>query len=91
VQWEAIRRKSTTVENKHINIEGVACLTLSVEMQRFLGCVIGEHVSSEKPWKTVKKECIQANLISENEKSEMFAVKEPLMVSYNDKNSCMYI
>jgi len=78
-QWEAIRRKSTTVEDKYINIEGVVCLTLSVEMQRFLGCVIGEHVSSEKPWKTIKKECIQENLISENEKSEMFAVKEPLM------------
>jgi hypothetical protein len=57
------------------------CLTLSVEMQRFLGCVIGEHVSPEKPWKTIKKERIQANLISENEKSEMFAVKESLMVS----------
>jgi hypothetical protein len=58
-----------------------------VEMQRFLGCVIGEDVSSEKPWKAIKKECIQANLISENENSEMFAVKESVMVSYNDKNS----
>jgi hypothetical protein len=58
-------------------------------MQRFLFFLIGEHVSSEKPWKTIKKECIQANLISENEKSEMFAVKEPLMVSYND-NSCVF-
>ena len=57
------------------------CLTLSVEMQRFLGCVIGEHVSPEKPWKTIKKECIQANLISESEKSEMFAGKESLVVS----------
>jgi len=56
-------------------------------MQRFLGCVIGEHVSLEKPWKTIKTERIQASLTSENEKSEMFAVKEPLMVSYNDKNS----
>jgi len=58
-------------------------------MQRFLGCVIGEHVSSEKPWKTIKKERIHASLTSVNEKSEMFAVKEPLMVSYNDKNSCV--
>lgn len=66
------------------------CLTLSVEMQSFLGCVIGEHVSSEKPWKTIKKECIQANLISENENSEMFAVKESIMVSYNDKNSFLF-
>jgi hypothetical protein len=80
-QWEAIRRKSTTVEVKDINIEGVVRLTLSVKMQRLLGCVIGEHVSSEKPWTTITKECVQANLILENEISEMFAVKEPLMVS----------
>jgi len=58
-------------------------------MQRFLGCVIGEHVSSEKPWKSIKKERIQASLTSGNEKSEMSAVKEPLMVSYNDKSSCV--
>jgi hypothetical protein len=61
-----------------------------MEMQRFLGCVIGEHVSSEKPWTSIKKEHVEANLISENEKSEMFAVKEPLMVSYNDKDSCLF-
>jgi len=62
-------------------------LTLSVEMQRFFGCVIGEHVSSEIPWTTIKKEQIEANLTVENEKSEIFALKESLMVSYVYKNS----
>jgi hypothetical protein len=82
-----MRRQSTTVEDKDLNIEGVARLTLSVEMQRFLGCVIGEHVSAEMPWTNIKKEQVQAYLTAENEKSEIFAVKEPLMVSYNDNNN----
>ncbi|PNF18221.1 hypothetical protein B7P43_G17753 [Cryptotermes secundus] len=78
-EWETIRRQSTTVEDKDLNIEGVMRLTLSVEMQRFLGCVFGEHVSPEMPWTNIKKEQLQAYLTAETEKSEIFAVKEPLM------------
>lgn len=62
-------------------------LTLSVEMQNLLGCVIGQHVSSEMPWTAVKMKQVQENLISENDKSELFAIKESLMVIYNNKNS----
>lgn len=82
-----MRRQSTTVEDKDINIEGVVRLTLSVEMQKLLGCVIGEHVSSEMPWTTINKKQVQANLTAENKKSELFAIKESLMVIYNNKNS----
>ncbi|XP_021939103.1 WD repeat-containing protein 63 isoform X3 [Zootermopsis nevadensis] len=78
-QWDTIRRQSTTVEDKDINIEGVVRLTLSVEMQNLLGCVIGQHVSSEMPWTAVKMKQVQENLISENDKSELFAIKESLM------------
>lgn len=80
-EWETMRRQSTTVEDKDLNIEGVVRLTLSVEMQRFLGCVCGEHISAEMPWINIKKEQVQAYFTAENEKSEIFAVKEPLMVS----------
>lgn len=80
-EWETMRRQSTTIEDKDLNIEGVLRLTLTVEMQRFLGCVFGEHVSAEMPWTNIKKERVQAYLTAENEKSELFAVKEPLMVS----------
>jgi hypothetical protein len=81
-----MRRQSTTVEDKDINIEGVVRLTLSAEMQRLLGCVIGKHVSSEMPWTMIRKQQVQANLSAENEKSELFAIKEPLVVIYNNKN-----
>lgn len=76
-----MKRQSITIEDKDLNIEGVVRLTLSVEMQRILGCVIGENVSAETPWTNIKREQVQACLAAEKEKSEISAVKEPLMVS----------
>jgi hypothetical protein len=76
-----MRRQSKTIEDKDLNIEGVVRLTLSVEMQRFLGCVIGENVSAETPWTNIKREQMQAYLTAEKDKSEISAVKEQLMVS----------
>jgi predicted dithiol-disulfide oxidoreductase (DUF899 family) len=39
------------------------------------------------PWTTINKKQVQANLTAENKKSELFAIKESLMVIYNNKNS----
>jgi hypothetical protein len=75
-----MRRHSTVFEDMDINIEGLVHLTLSVDMQKLLGCVIGKHVSSEKPWITIKKKEVEANLTAENEKSELFSIKDTLMV-----------
>lgn len=67
-------------------------LTLSVEMQRILGCVIGEHVSAETPWTDIKKEQLQTCLMAERVTPEISAVKEPLMVSHNyEKSVCVCV
>lgn len=57
-------------------IPGVKKLAISPETQEFLGCIVGEHVTGEKPWKYIPKDAIEDHLDLHEEDSEFLQVKD---------------
>lgn len=60
-------------------------IKLSRLTQKIIGCEIGENVSTEYPWKFVKKEVIEDNLDLHCDSSEFFPIRDKIF-KYPDEN-----
>ncbi|XP_045467927.1 dynein axonemal intermediate chain 3 [Harmonia axyridis] len=69
------RRKEVEIQR----IPGVRRIALSELSQKIVNCVVGEHVTSEKPWTFVKKELIEDNLELHEESSEFLPLRNEIM------------
>lgn len=68
------RRKDIEIHR----IPGVRRIALSELSQKIINCVVGEHVTSEKPWTMVKKELIEDNLELHEESSEFLPIRNEI-------------
>lgn len=66
-------RKESYV-NFNFDIPGVSRLVLSEKTQKDMTCLVGEDVTSEKPWKFIKKEMIEDHM-EMNENSEFLSIR----------------
>lgn len=66
------------------DIPGVIKITLSPETQNFIKCVVGDQVSVENPWTSVKKELFEEHMELDSQ-SEFHSVKEKIQ-SYGEGN-----
>ncbi|XP_030747574.1 WD repeat-containing protein 63 [Sitophilus oryzae] len=75
------RRKKRKKRQKDLfSIPGVRKIVMSELTQKIIECVVGEHVTSENPWKFVKKELVQDNLELHEESSEFLPVRREISV-----------
>ncbi|GJQ72753.1 hypothetical protein Trydic_g1407 [Trypoxylus dichotomus] len=78
-----IRRRRQRHEKKEslsfdFNMPGVSRLTLSEKTQKDMGCLVGEDVTSEKPWKFIRKEIFEDHM-EMYENSEFLAIRLDLI------------
>ena len=57
-------------------------LTLSTDIQKSLGCAIGEQITAENPWINIKKAVLVAHVTEKITLSEFYQFKDIIMVSY---------
>ncbi|KAB0802075.1 hypothetical protein PPYR_04261 [Photinus pyralis] len=69
---------------------GVVKLVLTEDAQRAVECVCGEDVTSENPWKYIKKEAVVQN-IELNESSEFFKIKNEVLTFPNPSILIIYL
>lgn len=77
------RSKSGRHRHRHrqedvFNIPGVLKIAISAKSQKFLGCVVGDTITAEKPWKVVKKEMFEDHIEVYDEDSEFLPLKEQI-------------
>ncbi|KAL3269608.1 hypothetical protein HHI36_008673 [Cryptolaemus montrouzieri] len=72
------KRKRRRKEIEISRIPGVRRITLSELSQKIINCVVGEHVTSERPWIYVKKELIEDNLELHDESSEFLPIRSEI-------------
>lgn len=79
------RSKSGKRKHKHhheddtFNIPGVIKIVVGLKTQQFLGCVVGETITAEKPWKVIKKDVFEDHLDVYDEESEFLPYKEQII------------
>ncbi|KAL1491054.1 hypothetical protein ABEB36_011707 [Hypothenemus hampei] len=74
------RRKRKKKRKKNLfDIPGVRKIVMSELTQKIIECVVGEHVTSESPWKYVKKEIVQDNLELHEESSEFLPIRAEIL------------
>lgn len=68
-----LEKNMVKIENIQLyryEIDGVRVLPLSAITQKVIGCVIGDDISAENPWKYIRKELIMDNIDLHEESSE---------------------
>ncbi|XP_044755938.1 dynein axonemal intermediate chain 3 [Coccinella septempunctata] len=73
------RKKRRRKEVEIHRIPGVRRIALSELSQKIINCVVGEHITSEKPWTLVKKELIEDNLELHEESSEFLPIRNEII------------
>ncbi|KAF7283490.1 hypothetical protein GWI33_000388 [Rhynchophorus ferrugineus] len=74
------RKKRKKKKHKEIfNIPGVRKIVMSELTQKIIECVVGEDVTSENPWKYVRKELVQDNLELHEESSEFLPIRREIL------------
>ncbi|XP_060533318.1 uncharacterized protein LOC132706164 [Cylas formicarius] len=73
------RRKKRRREDLILDIPGVRKIILSELTQKIVECVAGKDVTSEYPWKYVRKELVQDNLELHEESSEFLPIKREIL------------
>lgn len=79
------------VNQRVINIKGINHITLNTITQKIVGCVVGQHVTTENPWIFIKKELIEDNLELHEHSSDFLPVlakikaysEEEILVGYD--------
>ncbi|KAI4459749.1 dynein intermediate chain [Holotrichia oblita] len=64
--------------NFNFDMPGVLRIILSEKTQKDMGCLVGEDVTSEKPWKFIKKEMFEDHM-EMNEASEFLSIRLDLI------------
>lgn len=85
-QIERKKKKRERRRKKHANeinfeMPGIFKLILSNETQKFMNLIVGENVTSEKPWKYVGKDMFMDHM-DMNEETTEFLEHKPLIVDY---------
>ncbi|XP_050310085.1 dynein axonemal intermediate chain 3 [Anthonomus grandis grandis] len=73
------RRRRKKKKRNLFDIPGVRKIVLSELTQKIIECVVGENVTSESPWKYVKKELVQDNLELHEESSEFLPLRAEIL------------
>lgn len=81
----------TTLKHCFQGLPGVARIHLTPLTQKVIGCVIGEHVSTEHPWVYVRKEIIEDNIDLHEESSDFLPVKQEIHQFPNAKILIGYV
>ncbi|XP_053597551.1 dynein axonemal intermediate chain 3-like [Microplitis demolitor] len=82
---EQIDELEDNLNSKESDNVGMVEIKLSRLTQKIIGCEIGENVSTEYPWKFVKKEVIEDNLDLHCDSSEFFPIRDKIF-KYPDEN-----
>lgn len=85
-QVERKRKRREKKRKKHTDeasfeMPGVYKLVLTNDTQKFMNLIVGEHVTSEKPWKYVGKDMFMDHMDMHEETTE-FLEHKPLIVDY---------
>lgn len=70
--------KKENYANFNFDMPGVLRIVLGEKTQKDIGCLVGEDVTSEKPWKFIKKEMFEDH-IEMNEESEFLTIRLDLI------------
>lgn len=75
------RKRKKRTDEPNFEMPGVYKLTLTNETQKFMNLIVGEHVTSEKPWKYVGKDMFIDHMDMHEETTE-FGEHKPLIMDY---------
>lgn len=75
------KKRKKREDEPNFEIPGVFKLTLTSETQKFMGLIVGESVTSEKPWKYVGKDMFMDHMDMHEEDTEFLEHKQ-LIIDY---------
>lgn len=67
-----------SIRQSILNIRGVDSVGLNTITQKIVGCVVGQHVTNEKPWIFIKKEIIEDNLELHEHSSDFLPISRQI-------------
>ncbi|XP_018332208.1 WD repeat-containing protein 63 [Agrilus planipennis] len=73
------RKKYVEEKYNYEEIDGVLKKSLNVASQKYLELIVGEHVTSEKPWKFITKERLEDDLELHEETTELEDIREDIV------------